>query len=99
MAAIDLKDAYYSVPVCKEDRKYLRFLNNGQIYEFTCLPNGLTCCPRKFTKILKPLLMQLHRKGHISTAHFDDLYLQSQTYDECVLNVIDTIILLDNAIS
>ena len=25
MASVDLKDAYYSVPVAKEDRKYLKF--------------------------------------------------------------------------
>ena len=25
MASIDLRDAYYSVPVCKEHQKYLKF--------------------------------------------------------------------------
>ena len=28
-------------------------------------------------------------------AHLDDLYLQGQTYEKCVLNVIDTTVLLD----
>ena len=27
--------------------------------------------------------------------HLDDLYLQGQTYEKCVLNVIDTTVLLD----
>jgi len=52
MASIDLKDAYYSVPITREDRKYLRFLWQGTLFQFTCLPNGLSCAPRKFTKLL-----------------------------------------------
>jgi len=53
MASIDLKD---SVRVAKTDRKYLRFLWNDKLYQYTCMPNGLSCAPRKFTKLLKPSL-------------------------------------------
>ena len=49
MASIDMKDAYYSIPVESEDRKYLCFKWEDQFYEFTCLPNGLSCAPRQFT--------------------------------------------------
>ena len=73
-----------------EDRKYLRFKWEDQFYEFTCLPNGLSSAPRQFTKILKPPLATLHKQGHISIAHLDDLYLQGRTFDNCVKNVIDT---------
>lgn len=41
MASIDLKDAYYSIPVCEADRKFLRFMWEGRLYQYTCLPNGL----------------------------------------------------------
>ena len=95
MAAVDLKDAYYSVPVCKEDRKYLRFWWDGQLYQFTCLPNGLSSAPRLFTKILKPPLTSLHKEGHIVSGYLDDLCLQGSTYEECITNVIDTIKLLE----
>ena len=92
MASIDLKDAYYSIPVAREHRKYLRFIYNGQLYQFTCLPNGLSSCPRKFTKILKPPLTMLHKKGHISSGYIDEIYLLGQTYDDCVTNVVETLI-------
>ena len=92
MASIDLKDAYYSVPITRKDRKYLRFLWQGNLFQFTCLPNGLSCAPRKFTKLLKPALSELHLRGHISSAYIDDMYLQGQTYKECVHNVIDSIV-------
>ena len=66
MASIDLKDAYYSVPIAAPYRKYLRFSWRGSLYQFTCLPNGLSCGPGKFIKLLKPALSDdLHLKGHI----------------------------------
>ena len=56
-------DAYYSVPVCKQHRKYLRFQNNGNLYEFVGLPNGLSSAPRVFTKLLKPVFRKLRGEG------------------------------------
>lgn len=96
MASLDLKDAYYSLPIQTADRKFLRFLWRNELYEFTCLPNGLASAPRIFTKTLKPVLATLHKMGHISVAHIDDCFLQSQSYDQCVGNVIDTILLFDS---
>lgn len=91
MASIDIKDAYYSFSVNPSDRKYLCFEWNGQIYHYTCLPNGLSSAPRKFTKILKVPLSYLHEQGHISSGHLDDFYLQGKTYQQCVNNVVDTV--------
>ena len=96
MAALDLKDAYYSIPVKEQDQKFLQFEWNSTRYQFTCLPNGLSSAPRTFTKILKPVLATLHTMGHISTAHIDDCYLQGKTYSQCLGNVIDSIILFDS---
>ena len=91
MASLDLKDAYYSIPVMKEHRKYLRFLFNGRLYQFTCLPNGLSSCPRKFTKTLKPILTTLHKDGHIASGYLDDIYLQGKNYNDCLRNIINTL--------
>ena len=41
MASVDLKDAYYPIPIAEEDRKFLMFEWKGQYYQYTCLPNGL----------------------------------------------------------
>ena len=95
MACIDLKDAYYSVPITASVRKVISFKWKRQVIQFTCLPNGLSCAPRKFTKLLKPVLAHLHNKGHISVAHLDDLYLQSSTYEDCIRNAIETTLLLE----
>ena len=71
----------------------MKFQWNGTLYQYTCLPNGLSCGSRKFTKILKPPLASLHTKGHIISGHLDDFYLQGKTPEECRQNIIDTVIL------
>lgn len=46
IASLDLADAYYAISVAEEDRKFLRLRWEGQLYQYTCLPNGLTQAPR-----------------------------------------------------
>ena len=69
-----LEDAYYTVGVSPSHRKYLSFMWKDVLYQFTCLPNGLSSCPRKFTKLLNPPLTELHKKGHISASYIDCLH-------------------------
>jgi len=59
MASIDLKEAYYSVPIAESHQKYLKFEWKNMLYQFMCFPNGLACCPRKFTKLMKPVFATL----------------------------------------
>ena len=96
MVSIDLKDAYYFVSIRPSDRKYLRFIWRGTLFQFTCLPTGLSCAPRKFIKLLKPALSTLHLRGHVSSAYLDDMYFQGKTYQECVGNVIDSVQVVDS---
>ena len=52
MASVDLQDAYYSVPVDESYQKYLKLSWKGELFQFTCLLNGLASAPRLFTKLL-----------------------------------------------
>ena len=63
MTKIDIKDAYYSVPVKPSDQKHFKFLFDNVLYQFMVLPNGYTAGPRKFTKLLKPALATLRKAG------------------------------------
>ena len=87
MASIDLKDACYTVPISTDHQKYLKFIFNGSLYQYTCLPNGLSCAPRVFTKLLKPVYATLHNLGYLSLGYIDDSYLQGDTSSECFENV------------
>ena len=42
--------------------------------------------------MIKPILSELHLKGHIVAGYIDDFYLQGDTYNTCVKSVIDTIL-------
>ena len=55
MASIDWKDAYYSVPKLEEYQQYLKFQWKGNLFQCTCLLNGLSSAPRIFTKLTKPI--------------------------------------------
>ena len=94
-AKLDFKDAYYSIPVHKHFRKYLRFQWMGQLYQFTCLPNGLSSCPRVFTKILKPVFSSLRQEGNTNSAYIDDVLLQNDSYSECETAIVNTVMLVD----
>ena len=90
LASIDLKDAYYVVPIAEEHRKYLRFYWQGNLYQYTCMPNGLSSAPRCFTKLLKPVYSTLRQHGHLNVGYIDDSYLQGSDTTECLLNISDT---------
>ena len=90
MASVYLQDAYYSVPIDEEYQKFLRFSWRGQLFQFTCLPNGLSCAPRLHTKILKPVYATIRKEGHLNVGYTDDSYLQGDTIHECLTNITDT---------
>ena len=96
MASIDLKNTYYSVPIAETDQKYLKFGCQGNLFKFTCFPNGLALCPRKFTKLLKPAYCYLKQKENLSSGYIDYSYLQGDEYQDCLANVVHTIKLFDS---
>ena len=90
MASVDLENAYYTMPIHSVHQKYLKFMFNGTLYQYTCLPNGLSSAPRIFIKLLKPVYATLHNRGHLSSAYIDDTYLQGDTVEKCQQNITDT---------
>ena len=94
MTSVDLKDAYYSVPIAEEDKKYLRFWWKDTLYEYNALPNGLALAPRKFTKLLKPVFAKLRALGYLSTSFIDDSLQLSDSKKEALDNVLATVELM-----
>ena len=96
MCTIDLLEAYYCVSIHTDYQKYLKFCYEGKHYKYTVFPNGLSCCPRIFTKLMKPVLAKLRQKGHESVQYIDDGFLKGFTYKECQQNLVDTVQLLQD---
>ena len=40
LASLDIKNAFYTVPIFEQHKKYLKFLNSGIPYQFEVMPNG-----------------------------------------------------------
>lgn len=86
--SIDLKDAYFLLPIHHEYRKYLRFQFETTIYEFNCLPFGLNIGPYIFTKIMKPVVKQLRIENIMCIIYLNDLLIIANNEHECKLHYL-----------
>ena len=96
MTKVDLKDAYFMVPIHEEDRAFFKFSFKERTYQFKCLPFGLACAPWVFTKILKPLAAQLRQLGMRVIVYIDDILILAESKELARDHVIGLICLLEN---
>lgn len=94
MVKFDLKDAYLSVPVCLEHQPFLCFRWRDICYQFTCLAFGLSPAPRLFTKLLKPVIGALRRKGIRLVIYLDDIIFMNESREGVIADVSTAIDLL-----
>lgn len=96
MASIDLEDAYLLLPIHYSCRKFLRFQWQGEIYEFTSLPFGLSIAPYIFTMIMRPVVRSLRERGFQSVVYLDDFLLFGASDEDCQENIHATLELLSS---
>ena len=89
--SIDIRDAYLHVPMHQAVRKYLRFVVNKKVYQFTCLLFGLATSPREFTKLLRPVVSLLRQQGVKLHIYLDDWLIRADTPEEAQLHSQTTI--------
>ena len=70
--AIDLKDAYFHVPIAPHHRQFLRFAFEGRAYQFRVLPFGISLAPRVFTRFVAAALFPLQGRGMRIFPYLDD---------------------------
>ena len=93
MIKLDLKDAYFCVPIHKDHRKYFHFQWINSIKEFSCLPFGYGPAPRRFTKLFRPVLALLRKMGMRLVIYIDDIIILNQSRT-ALLQDRDTVIFL-----
>lgn len=76
---IDLKDAYFHVPIAPRHRRFLRFAFEGQAYEFRVLPFGIALAPRVFTRCVAAALAPLQAQGLRILPYLDDWLICSRS--------------------
>ena len=82
LVKVDLKDAYFLVPVHPDHHRFLQFQRLGQTYQFCCLPFGLSCASRVFTKLMKPVVSFLRERGMRLIIYLDDILVISSSQEE-----------------
>ena len=94
MASVDLKDAFYTIPIHNAYQKYFKFMWYQKFYKYLGMTNGYSDAMRVFTKMLKPPVATFRKQGFISVIFVDNSYLQGSTRGECLENVHKTVNLL-----
>ena len=81
-ATVDLTDAYYHIGLHEDSRKYVRFMIDNKIYQFTSLPMGLTSSPRIFTKLTLFLTKLFRRSGLVIVIYLDDILVLGNSKED-----------------
>lgn len=97
MVKIDLKDAYFTLPLGRSSRKFVRFQWGKDIYQFLCLCFGLGPAPRLFTKLMKVPVSILRRLNIRLIIYLDDILIMGSTERE-ILMARDTVIYMLEAL-
>ncbi|MGL5405358.1 MAG: reverse transcriptase domain-containing protein, partial [Propionibacteriaceae bacterium] len=72
MLSVDLKDAYFQIPIHQSSRKYLRFIFDGTVYQFRALCFGLSTAPQVFTRVFTLVSAWAHSNGIRLLRYLDD---------------------------
>ena len=79
MASIDLKEAYLQVPVHLDSRRFLRFVAQGRVYQFSALCFGLSTAPQVFSRVMAPVSAILCSWGIRMRRYLDNWLVQSSS--------------------
>ena len=72
LASLDLKDAYFQIPIHGSSRKLLRFMSEGTVYQFRALCFGLSTAPQVFTRVFAAVSEWAHSCGIRRLRYLDD---------------------------
>ena len=80
--SLDLKDAYFHVPMAPTVHKLLRFQVLGKVYQFVAMPFGLATAPREFTTLVKEVKRMALRLGISVHMYLDDWLIKANSCQE-----------------
>ena len=82
LASLDLKDAYFQIPIHPSSRKLLRFTSEGTVYQFRALCFGLSTAPQVFTRVFAAVSAWAHSHGIRLLCYLDDWLVLSSSERE-----------------
>ena len=96
MTKVDLKDAYFMIPIASSQRELLQFQWQGTTYQFNCLPFGLSSAPWVFTKTTRPIVTILRSLGLRMIIYIDDILIMADSPSVVKEHTAALIYLLEN---
>ena len=69
MFNLDLKNANFMVPINQGQHQHLSLQWEGSVFQFTCLPFGLSSAPQTFIKIILPVKEGCHNGNYLLFLH------------------------------
>ena len=79
LASLDLKDAYFQIPIHGSSRKLLMFMSEGTVYQFKALCFGLSTAPQVFTRVFAAVSAWAHARGIRLLRYLDDWLVLSSS--------------------
>lgn len=98
MVSIDLKDAYYHIPMHQDYQKYLRVavqIESQVVHlQYQALPFGINVAPRIFTKIISEMAAHVREESGIFVPYLDDFLLVGNSYPSVQVQLSRTLKIL-----
>ena len=79
LASVDLKDAYFQIPVHRSSRKWLWFTSDGTVHQFKVLCFGLSTAPQVFTRVFAGVSAWAHSRRIRLLRYLDDWLILSSS--------------------
>ena len=77
--SLDLKDAYFHIPIHPDSRDLLGFSFGGQSFRYRAMPFGLRPAPRVFSRVVSAVAAFLRKRGLRIFMYLDDWLLVADT--------------------
>ena len=82
-ATIDLKDAYFQIPIWRGHWRFLQFGFADRVYKFQVLPFCISLAPRTFTRCMDAALSPLRQGGIRILNYLDDWLVCAGSEEQC----------------
>jgi len=86
-SALDIKDAFYNIPITDDSQDYTAFVTHNDIYKFLRLPMGLKSSPTVFQKIFSQIMDNIRTRSGRKVKLFiyiDDILIPSKNRQEAI---------------